>query len=181
MFGQFMTFPNVPDSLQILPNRISQCSPHYIIDIMVIWWGYTGYSHLPLCARAEMGNICRPPPPPARMPEGITLQNSHERREDSLQSKTSPWRGWVSISSISSISSIYLISSNDMCDRMDQWHPVGPVDLLTCLTCQVAGSSPDETIPEMEEDRWTDWAIAPDRASLCCGWTCQAFSKQVVR
>jgi hypothetical protein len=22
-------------------------------------------------------------------------------------------------------------------------------------------------IPEMEEDRWTDWAIAPDRASLC--------------
>lgn len=28
MFGQFMTFPNVPDSLHILPNRISQCSPH---------------------------------------------------------------------------------------------------------------------------------------------------------
>jgi hypothetical protein len=32
----------------------------------------------------------------------------------------------------------------------------GPVYLLTCLTCQVAGSSPDEMIPEMEEDRWTD-------------------------
>ena len=68
------------------------------------------------------------------------------------QSKTNPWRGWVSISYIS-----YIF----------KWHPVGPVYLLTCRTCQVAGSSPDETIPEMEEDRWTDWAIAPDRASLC--------------